>query len=345
MEWAAGLEVALRGGAASLALILAAHWLRGGRGVKRSLGGLFGVSVAAYMLVSTPTTQVFLRPLLPVLILLAIFAAVFLWWFLLSLFDDDFRFRLWHWLPFAAFAITLPFRDYLVDTGLPDRWVNPVHQALVMLLLLHGLYLALRDLRGDLVEPRRLFRVAFAVTTAITGVIIAMTEVITFPASAPQHVLLMHAIALFLLSCAFALWGLESRDDLLPQPAEPRGRSPLELADQHDLKRLEALMGTGIWREEGMTISRLASHIDLPEHRLRRLINKGLGYRNFSAFINEYRIAEARRRLSDPAHRKVQILTIALELGYASIGPFNRAFKALTGVTPTEYRSRSIADS
>ena len=33
------------------------------------------------------------------------------------------------------------------------------------------------------------------------------------------------------------------------------------------------------------------------------------------------------------------ILTIALESGYGSIGPFNRAFRAHFGMTPTEYRA------
>jgi len=34
----------------------------------------------------------------------------------------------------------------------------------------------------------------------------------------------------------------------------------------------------------------------------------------------------------------VPILTIALDAGFGSIGPFNRAFKTHTGLTPTEYR-------
>jgi AraC-like DNA-binding protein len=32
------------------------------------------------------------------------------------------------------------------------------------------------------------------------------------------------------------------------------------------------------------------------------------------------------------------VLTIALDLGFGSIGPFNRAFKDATGMTPTEFR-------
>ena len=36
------------------------------------------------------------------------------------------------------------------------------------------------------------------------------------------------------------------------------------------------------------------------------------------------------------------MLTIALDLGYGSLGPFNRAFKEATGMTPTGYRERAI---
>ena len=38
------------------------------------------------------------------------------------------------------------------------------------------------------------------------------------------------------------------------------------------------------------------------------------------------------------------VLTIALEAGYGSIGPFNRAFKERFGLTPTEYRRAPIPD-
>ena len=40
---------------------------------------------------------------------------------------------------------------------------------------------------------------------------------------------------------------------------------------------------------------------------------------------------------------KVPVITIAMDAGFQSLGPFNRAFKATTGVTPTEYRRRNEA--
>ena len=92
------------------------------------------------------------------------------------------------------------------------------------------------------------------------------------------------------------------------------------------------------YRQDGLTIAALGQKLGLPEHRLRRLINQGLGYRNFNSFLNHYRIAEVKAALADPGQAEVAILTIALDAGFSSLGPFNRAFKAETGLTPTDYR-------
>src|SRR3546814_3645469 len=58
-------------------------------------------------------------------------------------------------------------------------------------------------------------------------------------------------------------------------------------------------MAAGFYRTPGLVITGLAEHLGVPEHRLRSLINRGLGYRNFSAFLNHHRIAEARAILAD----------------------------------------------
>jgi len=108
-------------------------------------------------------------------------------------------------------------------------------------------------------------------------------------------------------------------------------------------KKLLDLMDDRYHRETGLTIRALAEKLNYPEHQLRRLINGHLGYRNFSAFLNSYRISAAKKQLVDPERARTQVLTIALDLGYASLGPFNRAFKAATGMTPTEYRQKNMA--
>ena len=61
--------------------------------------------------------------------------------------------------------------------------------------------------------------------------------------------------------------------------------------------------------------------------------------------MNSYRLAEVKGALADSAQREVPILTIALDAGFGSLGPFNRAFREAEGITPSEYRFRALADS
>jgi AraC-like DNA-binding protein len=83
--------------------------------------------------------------------------------------------------------------------------------------------------------------------------------------------------------------------------------------------------------------------VKVPEHRLRRLINQGLGYRNFNDFLNGWRLAEVEVALADPAQAQVPVATMAFDAGFGSLGPFNRAFKARTGLTPTAYREQALS--
>ncbi len=93
-----------------------------------------------------------------------------------------------------------------------------------------------------------------------------------------------------------------------------------------------------LYAREALTITVLADLLGTQEHVLRRVINHGLGFRNFNDFLHTHRLKEAAERLGDPQLRRIPVLTIALEAGYGSIGPFNRAFKERFGMTPTEYR-------
>jgi len=98
-----------------------------------------------------------------------------------------------------------------------------------------------------------------------------------------------------------------------------------------------------LYAREALTIAQLATLLGTQEHVLRRVINQGLGFRNFNDFLHTHRLKEAAGRLGDPQLRRIPVLTIALEVGYGSIGPFNRAFKERFGMTPTEYRRQNQA--
>jgi AraC-like DNA-binding protein len=128
------------------------------------------------------------------------------------------------------------------------------------------------------------------------------------------------------------------------RPIGPSGESVRSSVEPMLLRRLERLMTVErAYRREGLTIGSLAALMRLPQYRLRQIINEGLGHRNFNAFLNRYRIDEAKTALADSGQKDVPVLTIAMDAGFQSLGPFNRAFKADTGLTPTEFRGLALA--
>jgi AraC-like DNA-binding protein len=229
------------------------------------------------------------------------------------------------------------------------------HQAVMITLYAHATYVALRFAPDDLIEGRRRFRVIFALAVAAAGLLIAFGEIVTIYYAPSRALMLFHASSIALLTFAFALWLCAARGELLdgrtvtalaaPLAGAREMASSAPAADRPFLDALRKLMAEGAWREEGLTVAVLAGRVGLAEHNLRRLINGQLGFRNFSAFLNSYRIEEAKTALADPAQARRQILQIALDLGYGSIAPFNRAFKDATGLTPTEFRKARLGEA
>jgi AraC-like DNA-binding protein len=199
---------------------------------------------------------------------------------------------------------------------------------------------------ADLVERRRSVRVFIVCAIALYGGPNAVLQI----AVVGRHVGdVAEAINAGVLACIVAavVYAMMRVDgaDLFPAAAEPGppivGSRPAA-NDAADQKLIDALMrlmtDERIYRRENITIGMVAGRLKIPEYRLRRLINQRLGYRNFNVFLNNHRIEEAKAALADPAQVEVSVTTIAMDAGFQSLGPFNRAFKAVMGVTPTEYR-------
>ena len=98
-----------------------------------------------------------------------------------------------------------------------------------------------------------------------------------------------------------------------------------------------------VYREPDLKVVDLARRIGVAEHKLSQFIIKGLGEKNFNQFLNRNRIAYACKRLAE-MDGDASILAISADAGFGSLGPFNRAFKAATGVTPTTFRASCRAN-
>lgn len=61
------------------------------------------------------------------------------------------------------------------------------------------------------------------------------------------------------------------------------------------------------------------------------------GYSNFNHFINTYRIEYAKKLISEQDLGRITMMYIYTEAGFCSQSTFNRTFKQIEGMTPSEY--------
>jgi AraC-like DNA-binding protein len=87
--------------------------------------------------------------------------------------------------------------------------------------------------------------------------------------------------------------------------------------------------------EMDLTLGELAAAIGATPRDLSEAIN-GEGGVTFYDFVNSYRVASARHLLLEKPNEKV--LSVAYQSGFNSKSTFNKAFKAETGQSPSEFR-------
>ena len=122
-------------------------------------------------------------------------------------------------------------------------------------------------------------------------------------------------------------------------------RAPTE-DDARLAERLRRLLADeAIDSRHELKIGDVAARLGEPEYRVSQSISAALGFANFNRWINHHRIARAKALLAHPDERR-SILEIAFACGFASLGPFNRAFRDEVGTTPRAYRAtmRASAD-
>jgi len=124
--------------------------------------------------------------------------------------------------------------------------------------------------------------------------------------------------------------------------AEQQGTAALESAhaepaaqDADVLARVDALMREHkLYRDENLNLARLARRAGLPGRQVSGAINRTTG-RNVSRYVNDFRIADVCRILSED---KTTITAAMYEAGFSTKSNFNREFLRVTGMTPDSWR-------
>lgn len=87
-----------------------------------------------------------------------------------------------------------------------------------------------------------------------------------------------------------------------------------------------------------LTLTKLASDIDISTHHLSQIINEQFKL-NFFEYINQFRVEEVKSKIIDPKFENYSLLGIAFDSGFNSKSSFNRIFKKFTNQTPSQFKS------
>jgi AraC-like DNA-binding protein len=360
------VDAALRGALFALLGLLIALLLRDRpRSAGRRLQVAMALGLVIQVIESTPALDsalalVWRTPL----IALSMGNAVLFWLLVRSLVADVFVPGVRHALLWLAVVLGVALNQSFVAGGAGSAapLLISLQRAVPAVFALLSAFAALLHWRADLVEKRRRLR-AFVVVTGV-AYSLALMAARGLAHGRPSQlagtldVLLLLAIVavvatgLLGFGAAELLAGAATRGaagNLAPAAPPASAPAALPAPDAAELRLADAVQHAmaveRIYRTEDLTVAGLAQRLAVPEYRLRRLINQRLGHRNFNTYVNGFRLAEACAALADPARRERPILTIALDAGFQSIGPFNRAFKLATGLTPGEFRREKLADS
>lgn len=328
----------------------------------RSLGQPLRAELAAvamagalYNVLSGPLAGEIGRDLLPAARALAASAVVWLWSAAARLFDRHARPP----LPVAAQLAVIVAGLWLPGSAaLLSAAARPVANAAIALIAivvsLHLVWLLVAGRHDDLDEHRRRMRLMLAGGGSLYVGAVLLAYFLGGLQGRPLPAALLLCIAQVVFKLAWLslsvgqpsalarVAAISAVPETAPGPPVPTAAEALAARQAQSI--LDAMEGERLYRRAGLSIGDLAAHLGLPEHRVRVVINGHLGFRNYSAFLNHFRLPEVARRLRDPGDAHLPILTIALDSGYASIGPFNRAFREAFGQTPGEFRRGKPSD-
>lgn len=111
-----------------------------------------------------------------------------------------------------------------------------------------------------------------------------------------------------------------------------------ELSDEElkVAKRIEDLMALDkLYHEQAFSRADLAREMEVSEGLVSKVINAHF-QKSFPQLMNEYRIKDAQLLLKET---DASIQTVSQEVGFNSLATFNRVFKDIVELTPSEFRS------
>ncbi len=247
-------------------------------------------------------------------------------------------------LLWAFFIVGIYYVFYIVMTSDFTPYSGSIFSGFRFLLVgstlslhLYSIWIILKEWKTDLVEKRREFRFVILLLVLLYTIFKISVSLITGFYLPPfwdwTNVVLIIILVYFIYR--IARLDRDFFNSLNPPQPNGNGKPKTELKDPFFSKLDTYMNQTKSFHYERFTINYLAGELQIQEYKLRRLINRNLGYRNFNEFVNDYRIRDTVFQLTETDK---PILNIALDVGYRNMSTFHKAFKERHGITPNQYR-------
>ena len=108
------------------------------------------------------------------------------------------------------------------------------------------------------------------------------------------------------------------------------------------IRRIDELMrDRKLYRDANLNLSRLARRAGIPARQISAASSRAMA-RNVSQYVNEQRIAEACRLLTDTDRPVTEIM---FAVGFQTKSNFNREFRRVTSLSPAAWRERSRSET
>ncbi len=261
-----------------------------------------------------------------------------------ALFDDDFQWSAKYWILGIAVPVIMNVLYYLneiITVGFYAHFRALPYLISVFFILL-VIYESVRNRDDDLVLSRLKKRNVFVIFSSFSALFSMYFFFVEDPMKLPVLFDLLQNGVICVFVALFFYSQLEYKN-LWEEPVKViMANDANTIIRKRIIKKIEHLFTEEkMYSTEGITIIALSENINEKEYQVRRAINYELGYTNFNAFLNHYRITEACQLINRNQEKNLTFQEIAFQLGYQSVATFNRAFKKVTGKTPSEFSNNN----
>ncbi len=189
----------------------------------------------------------------------------------------------------------------------------------------------------------RRFSVYFGLVLLLDLFVKIGSNLLHFPSSQIEY-LLAGLVALSIHLVGYHALGLVGSFPIILSGTAQNGKyrsSPIDVEKLESSKAalIQLMEEERPYLDAGLRIESLAKQLGMPSHHLSQILNEAIGA-NFNDFVNGYRIAEVKRRLSDGKHRHLSLEALGMDCGFSSKATFNRVFKKMENCTPSEFAGR-----